>query len=138
MIFGKDRVTQILFDPVDDGTVWTALEVGGISRGKDRGATWEYKDKGLVSGDVHGLAAVKPPGSGKALLATTNRGLHRSEDNGETWVLQEIPSPWPYTRSVVPRADGSGVVFLTNGNGPPGNDGFLLRASPSSRPTTTR
>jgi photosystem II stability/assembly factor-like uncharacterized protein len=77
---------------------------------------------------VHGLAAVKPPGGGKALLATTNRGLHRSEDNGETWVLQEIPSPWPYTRSVVPRADGSGVVFLTNGNGPPGNDGFLLRS----------
>jgi photosystem II stability/assembly factor-like uncharacterized protein len=29
---------------------------------------------------------------------------------------------------VVPRADGSGVVFLANGNGPPGNDGFLLRS----------
>ena len=29
---------------------------------------------------------------------------------------------------MVPRADNSGVVFLTNGNGPPGNDGFLLRS----------
>ena len=29
---------------------------------------------------------------------------------------------------MVPRADDSGVVFLTNGNGPPGNDGFLLRS----------
>ncbi len=62
------------------------------------------------------------------MLATTNRGLHRSEDNGETWAYQELPSPWPYSRSVVPRADNSGVVFLTNGNGPPGNDGFLLRS----------
>ena len=43
-------------------------------------------------------------------------------------MLQDLPSPWPYTRSVVPRADGAGVVFLTNGNGPPGNDGFLLRS----------
>ena len=125
---GPTRVTQILFDPVDDGTVWAAVEVGGIYRSKDRGESWEYKDKGLVSGDVHGLAVVKPPGGGKVLLATTNRGLHRSEDDGETWALQEIPSPWPYTRSVVPRADGSGVVFLANGNGPPGNDGFLLRS----------
>jgi len=80
---------------------------------------------------VHGLAVVRLPGGGKALLATTNRGLHRSEDNGETWVLQELPSPWPYTRSVMPRADNSGVVFVTNGNGPPGNDGFLLRSRDS-------
>jgi photosystem II stability/assembly factor-like uncharacterized protein len=125
---GPTRVTQLLFDPVDDGTVWAAVEVGGIYRSRDRGVAWEMKDKGLVSGDVHGLAVVRLPRGGKALLATTNRGLHRSEDDGETWMLQEIPSPWPYTRSVVPRADGSGVVFLTNGNGPPGNDGFLLRS----------
>jgi ligand-binding sensor domain-containing protein len=28
---GPTRVTQILFDPVDDGTVWAAVEVGGTS-----------------------------------------------------------------------------------------------------------
>ena len=125
---GPTRVTQILFDPVDDGTVWAAIEVGGVYRSKDRGRTWEYKDKGLVSGDVHGLAVLRLPNSAKLLFVTTNRGLHRSEDNGETFVLQEFPSPWPYTRSIVPRADNSGVVFMTNGNGPPGNDGFLLRS----------
>ncbi len=125
---GPTRVTQILFDPVDDGTVWASIEVGGIYRSKDRGQTWEYKDKGLVSGDVHGLAVMKLPSGGKVVFVTTNRGLHRSEDNGETFAVQEIPSPWPYTRSIVPRADNSGVVFLTNGNGPPGNDGFLLRS----------
>lgn len=125
---GPTRVTQILFDPVDDGMVWAAVEVGGIYRSRDRGLTWEYKDKGLISGDVHGLAVVKQPDGRKVVFATTNRGLHRSEDNGESFALQDIPSPWPYTRSIVPRADHSGVVFLTNGNGPPGNDGFLLRS----------
>ena len=115
---GPTRVTQVLFDPVDDGTVWAAIEIGSIYRSTDRGASWQPKGNGLVSGDVHGIAVLRLPGGGKALLATTNRGLHRSEDNGETWVVQELPAPWPYTRAVVPRADNSGVVFLTNGNGP--------------------
>lgn len=125
---GPTRVTQVLFDPVDDGTVWASVEVGGIYRSTDRGLTWEYKQKGLVSGDVHGLAVLKGSDGRKVLLATTNRGLHRSDDNGETFVFQDIPAPWPYTRSIVPRADNKGVVFLANGNGPPGNDGFLLRS----------
>jgi photosystem II stability/assembly factor-like uncharacterized protein len=125
---GPTRVTQILFDPVDHDTVWASVEIGSIYRSKDRGMTWERKENGLVSGDVHGLAVVKLRDGGKAVLATTNRGLHRSEDNGENWTLQVLPAPWPYTRSVVPRADDSGVIFVTNGNGPPGNDGFLLRS----------
>ncbi|MBM3531153.1 MAG: hypothetical protein FJX62_24010 [Alphaproteobacteria bacterium] len=130
---GPTRVTQILFDPVDRGTVWATIEIGAIYRSTDDGETWERKESGLVSGDVHGIAALQVPGRGKVLLATTNRGLHRSEDNGETWTVQEIPSPWPYCRAVVPRADDSGVVFLTNGNGPPGNDGFLLRSRDRGR-----
>ncbi|MBX9843399.1 MAG: hypothetical protein K2Z80_16490 [Xanthobacteraceae bacterium] len=125
---GPTRVTQILFDPVDSGTVWASIEVDAIYRSRDRGETWERKDKGLVSGDVHGLAVMKLPTGGKALLATTNRGLHRSEDDGETFVFQDLPTPWPYTRGIAPRPDHSGVVFLANGNGPPGNDGFLLRS----------
>jgi photosystem II stability/assembly factor-like uncharacterized protein len=125
---GPTRVTQVLFDPVDDGTVWATIEIGAIYRSKNRGKTWERKEAGLVSGDVHGIAALKLPNGRKRLLVTTNRGLHRSEDDGETWAVQDVPSPWPYCRSVVPRADNSGVVFLTNGNGPPGNDGFLLRS----------
>lgn len=130
---GPTRVTQILFDPVTDGTVWATIEIGSIYRSLDRGATWERKERGLVSGDVHGLAVIKLPEGGKAILATTNRGLHRSEDNGETWALQKLPAPWPYCRAVVPRADDTGVVFLANGNGPPGNDGFLLRSRDHGR-----
>jgi photosystem II stability/assembly factor-like uncharacterized protein len=125
---GPTRVTQILFDPVDAGTVWAAVEIGSIFVSRDHGVSWTERGTGLVSGDVHGLAVLALPGGGKALLATTNRGLHRSEDDGASWALQTLPAPWPYTRGVQPRTDGSGIVFLGNGNGPPGNDGFLLRS----------
>jgi photosystem II stability/assembly factor-like uncharacterized protein len=130
---GPTRVTQILFDPVDEGTVWASVEIGSIFVSRDRGLTWSERGNGLVSGDVHGLAVVPLPGGGKAMLATTNRGLHRSEDDGANWVIQDLPTPWPYTRGVTPRADGSGVVFLGSGNGPPGNDGFLLRSRDHGR-----
>lgn len=130
---GPTRVTQILFDPVDAGTVWAGVEIGAIFVSRDGGRSFRESGAGLVSGDVHGLAAFALPGGGKALLATTNRGLHRSEDDGATWHVQELPSPWPYTREVRPRADDSGVIFLANGNGPPGNDGFLLRSRDHGR-----
>ena len=42
--------------------------------------------------------------------------------------MQPINSPWQYVRSVVPKTDGSGTIFLTNGNGPPGSDGRLFRS----------
>ena len=72
---------------------------------------------------------VPAPGGGDSwVYATTNRGLHRSTDHGQNWVFQELKTPWQYTRTVMPRLDNPAIVFLTNGNGPPGNDGKLLRS----------
>jgi len=122
---GPTRVTQILFDPLDDQVVWAGVEIGGIYRSGDGGATWQAMDRGLISGDVHGIAVIPSP-AGSVMFATTNRGLHRSSDGGAHWVYTELDSPWQYTRAIVPRADQSGVVFLTNGNGPPGSTGRLL------------
>jgi photosystem II stability/assembly factor-like uncharacterized protein len=139
---GPTRVTQILFDPRDADTVWASVEIGGIFVSRDGGETWARRDEGLISADVHGLAIVLRPASSEGkhaenssrshssghaiLFATTNMGLHRSLDDGATWTFCKLDSPWQYTRAIVPRADGSGVLFLTNGNGPPGNTGRLL------------
>ena len=125
---GPTRVTQILFDPADPATVWATVEIGGIYRSRDRGRTWTQQSEGLVSTDVHGIACIRDAGGHSVLLATTNRGLHRSDDGGDSWTFQALDSPWQYTRAIVPRADTDAVLFLANGNGPPGDTGRLLRS----------
>ena len=124
---GPTRVTQILFDPIDSDTVWAGIEIGGVWRSTDRGRRWTFVDRGLVSGDIHGVAVVRESDGSKSVLATTNKGLHRSRDNGETWALEPLESPWQYSRAVVLAPDQQ-TLYLTNGNGPPGSTGRLLRS----------
>jgi photosystem II stability/assembly factor-like uncharacterized protein len=118
----------MLFDPKDHNTIWAVVEIGGVYRSTDRGETWELKTTGLVSADMHGIVIVHDQSGKKILYATTNRGLHRSTDNGESWVFQALDAPWQYTRGIVARTDNDAVIFLTNGNGPPGNTGKLWRS----------
>ena len=125
---GPTRVTQILCDPFAPDTLWATVEIGGIYRSNDRGATWQLLTEGLVSGDVHGIAVTRTRDGAPRVLATTNKGLHASDDQGETWRHVILDSPWQYTRNVVTHPVDPGTVFLANGNGPPGNDGRLLRS----------
>jgi len=125
---GPTRITQIVFDPVEPDTVWASVEIGGVYRSDDSGRNWTLIDNGLVSADVHGLAVVTPPQQSSIVFATTNLGLHRTTDRGATWQFQELPSHWQYTRAIVPHAGDPAVLFVTNGNGPPGNSGRLLRS----------
>ena len=64
----------------------------------------------------------------KIIYATTNRGLHRSVDNGETWTFVLLDSAWQYTRGITVQSGNDAVLFLTNGNGPPGSTGQLWRS----------
>lgn len=125
---GATRVTQILFEPDAPQRVWATVEIGGIFLSEDGGQTWQARDQGLISADVHGLVILNRPDGSQLLLATTNRGLHESTDQGRQWNFRKLDSPWQYTRSIVHRADQQGVVFLTNGNGPPGDAGILFRS----------
>jgi photosystem II stability/assembly factor-like uncharacterized protein len=120
------RVTQIVFDPEDPELVLVGVEIGGVWRSRDGGKSFAEASAGMASDDVHGLAVVR--NGARTLFATTNKGLHVSRDDGASWSLQPLDSPWQYTRSIVPRADRSGVLFLTNGDGPPGSTGRLLRS----------
>src|SRR5205085_9547216 len=97
-------------------------------RSNDRGETWRLLTNGLISGDVHGVAVTRTRSGAARVLATTNKGLHVSDDQGESWRWVELDSPWQYTRGIVTRPDDPATVFLANGNGPPGNDGRLLRS----------
>lgn len=127
---GQPRVTQVLFDPAIRDTLWAGVEIDAVHRSRDGGETWTRLDRGLVSGDIHGLAVVAGPGGAgdRTVFATTNKGLHRSRDEGDHWTFQPLDSPWQYTRTIAARADGDATLFLTNGNGPPGSTGRLLRS----------
>jgi photosystem II stability/assembly factor-like uncharacterized protein len=124
---GKTRVTQILFDRTDPQLVWAGIEVDGVYRSRDAGKTWTKHVDGLVSEDLHGLGVAYPDGRRK-LFAITDRGPHVSLDDGDTWAYRPLESSWQYSRAIAERTDRTGVLFLTNGNGPPGTTGRLLRS----------
>ena len=120
------RVTQIVIEPDDPRRIWVGVEIDGLWFSGDGGATWERRDDGFISADIHGIALVT--NGGTAMLAATNEGLHSSHDHGRHWTFEKLDSPWQYTRTLAARADNSGVLFLTNGDGPPGTIGRLLRS----------
>jgi photosystem II stability/assembly factor-like uncharacterized protein len=90
-------VTQILFDPLDDKTIWVTVEIGGIHRSTDGGESWTLLKRGLLSTDIHGILVTQDGGGKRLMMATTNRGLHYSHDAGETWSFVQLDSPWQYT-----------------------------------------
>jgi photosystem II stability/assembly factor-like uncharacterized protein len=121
------RVTRMMFDPADANSIWCGIEIDAIHRSKDGGKTWTRLNQGLVSDDIHDLAILDHANK-RTVFATTNKGLHRSDDNGASWRFISLDAPWQYTRRITPRADSSGTLFLTNGNGPPGSTGMLWRS----------
>lgn len=123
---GSPRVTKILFDPKEHNLVWAGLEVGGVYRSDDAGKTWTMTSSGLISDDVHDVGVMHHRNE-RVLFAATNEGLNISRDNGDSWARMPFASKKPYTRTITPRADDSGVAFVANGDGPPGSWGRLLR-----------
>jgi photosystem II stability/assembly factor-like uncharacterized protein len=120
------RVTQILFDPKDAGAVWAGVEIDGAWRSTDGGKSFARTTEGLITEDIHGFGVLHDPK--QRLFATTDSGLHESRDAGATWTFKSIDSKWQYVRSIAERPDQTGVVFMTNGDGPPGSAGRLWRS----------
>jgi photosystem II stability/assembly factor-like uncharacterized protein len=122
------RVTQIVFDPQDPKLVWFGVELDGVWRSEDGGKSFDKHVTGLDTEDIHGLTVAYQDGQ-RWLFATTNRGLFTSLDGGLSWQSRAFDSDSLYTRSIVERADHTGVLFMTNGNGPPGSTGRLLKSN---------
>jgi photosystem II stability/assembly factor-like uncharacterized protein len=123
------RVCQIVFDPDDPDLVCACVEIDDAWVSRDGGRTFERRNYGFegAAADVHGLAIVRN-GRGRRVFAATAFGLHSSDDDGKSWRLQKLASPWQYTRSIVERPDRTGVMYLTNGSGSPGWHGRLFRS----------
>lgn len=140
-----------IFRSTDEGASWTELTTGipempvfkvlvhgtnvfaaglaGIYASPDSGATWAQKDS---------MATVTLAANGSTLFASgLNDGLHRSTDNGETWVkvLPEIPAVGSFGirgNAIYLSSYSHGVMVSTNDgtSWAPLNNGFLEDAHP--------
>jgi photosystem II stability/assembly factor-like uncharacterized protein len=121
------RVTTLVADPADPETVWMGVEIDGLQRSRDGGRTWQPVGTGLSSRDIHALAIV--PGNGRAgrMLASTNNDVNLSTDGGATWQPLGLARslPLPYFRGMAQRCGRPDVVFLGNGDFPPGTEGWI-------------
>ena len=87
--------------------VYAAVEVGGVLRSDDAGATWrlaagstgepsfELPPAPLVFADVHSIET--HPSAADYVYAATAEGLYRSKDGGDTWSVSHAGS---YCRAV--------------------------------------
>jgi photosystem II stability/assembly factor-like uncharacterized protein len=125
------RVTTLQADPDEAQTVWAGVEIDGLYRSPDAGRTWQPVGHGLSSRDIHALAVVPANGRGKRWLASTNNDLNVSTDRGETWQPQRLAQtlPLPYFRGLAQKCGQPEVVFLGNGDAPPGTTGLIARST---------
>jgi photosystem II stability/assembly factor-like uncharacterized protein len=125
------RVTTLRADPVDPLAVWAGVEIDGLFKSRDTGRTWQPVGTGLSSRDIHGLAIVPGNGRGKRMLASTNNDLNLSTDGGETWQPLQVGRqlPWSYCRGLAQMSGRPEVVFMVNGDGPPGTIGAVARST---------
>ncbi len=77
------RLKNLSLSADDPGLVYGAIEEGWAIRSLDGGATWAQIDNGL-NHDGHGIAAM--PGDPQCVVASTGKGMFRSEDQGEHWL----------------------------------------------------
>jgi len=121
------RVTSIKFDPRDRDTIWVTVEIDGVFRSSDKGNTWELLIDGLHDNDTHGLVFRDYDDGSRQILCATEDGLHRSGDNGATWVRQDIPvAEWSYFRSIRQPTTNSDLILATVGDKPSGEASALL------------
>jgi photosystem II stability/assembly factor-like uncharacterized protein len=130
-----NRVTTLLADPLDRERLWAGVEIDGVWTSRDRGETWQKVGKGLSSADIHGLVVVPGVDGRRTLLATTNNDLNVSHDDGQTWQPQKVEKSFGhgYCRGLVQRPDRREVLFLGNGDGPPGTVGAAWRSQDAGR-----
>lgn len=113
-------VRDIALSPRRTGTVYAAVEVGGVMGSEDRGDSWAELREGLQP-DVHSVACVD--GGSDRLYAATGVGFYRSSDAGASWESA---------------CDGLDDLYSVPLAVHPGEPGTLFTAAARSRPRTWR
>src|SRR3989441_2814869 len=109
------HVRWIAPSPHDADVVLVGIELGGLMRSSDRGASWEDHRPGAQR-DVHSLAW-HPHAEGRAYEAGGG-GAAWSEDGGETWHAADDGRDRHYTWSVAVDPDDPEVWYVSASTGP--------------------
>lgn len=123
------RVTTLRADPTAAETIWAGVEIDSLRRSRDGGKTWQPLGQGLSSKDIHDITII--PGSNKRWLASTNNDVNLSTDDGATWKPLGLGKvlPSPYFRGMGQKSGQPNVIFLGNGDAPPGTVGTVARST---------
>jgi len=99
--FGGLGAHTILSDAKNPNRMWVGISAAGFFRTDDGGKTWEPKNKGVnpavdaapaTTGQcVHHVA--NDPERASTLFRQEHRGVHRSDDGGDTWRVLEDGLP---------------------------------------------
>jgi photosystem II stability/assembly factor-like uncharacterized protein len=84
---GDTPMDTVALDPASPQRVWAA-GADRIYVSDDLGATWRAFGQPLPEPGTHVRGIAADP-SGTALVVTTHRGMYRSEDGGQSWILKE-------------------------------------------------
>ena len=133
------RVISIAVDPSNPREIYASLEVGGLLRSLDGGASWEnvidglYLDEGFV--DIHAVV-VNPKIPGQLTIAT-RFGVFRSDDRGAHWRDLKAPLLRPigsYCRRLCYAPNDGNTLYLGAANDFDGDRGalFITRDNGSS------
>ena len=131
---GVPRPTGIAFDPGDSNSVWLGLEVDGMRRTQDGGATWVTAASEIHNMDVHNVAMTAGPP--KTIFVLVNNDIWSSSDDGESWQALGVKqrfAPFGYPRGITVNPDDPRVVYITLGDATPGRVGTILRSDDTGK-----
>jgi photosystem II stability/assembly factor-like uncharacterized protein len=98
------------------GLVLAAVERGWLLRSDDGGTTWTNVRDGIDQ-DCH--STMCPPGNLNTVIATTGRGIFRSEDGGRSFTPSGAGLHHPYVTQLVVHPDRPEVLFTAASDGDP-------------------
>ena len=106
------HVRDMKLAPHDPDWIYAGIEVGGIVRSKDGGASWQQLHG--TDDDIHSICF--SPHSHATVYAGTARGPFRSDDGGDSWQPITNSLERLYTVPVTPAPDDDRHVLLAVAN----------------------
>jgi photosystem II stability/assembly factor-like uncharacterized protein len=113
----------------DAQRLYAGLEVGGVVRSTDGGATWQQLHGPYE--DVHSLSVT--PARAQTLYAATARQPWRSDDGGETWTAIGAGLPHRYIVPIAAAPDDADVVLVSCSTSFQRQTGVLGRSADGGR-----